>query len=74
MNELGLKDVPSTLSYDNNSANDLAHNPQVGNYSKDIDVQYHFTKELVEHSELTILCINSNDNPADIYTKADAFF
>ena len=77
LNELGLKHIPSALSYDNNSINDLAHNPRVGDYSKHIDVQYHFTRELVECSELMILRIDSNDNSADICTKAlkpDAFF
>ena len=70
LNDLGLKDIPSALSYDNNSANDLAHNPRVGDRSKHIDVQYHFTREPVERGELTILRIDSADNPADICTKA----
>ncbi len=77
MNELGLKDIPSALSCDNNGAKDLAHNPRVGDRSKHIDVAYHFTRELVEKGELTILRIDSDDNPADICTKAlkpDAFF
>ena len=77
LNELALKDIPSALSCDNNGANDLAYNPRVGDSSKHINVQYHFTKELVEHGELTILHIDSDDNPADICTKAlkpDAFF
>ena len=77
LNKLGLKDIPSALSCNNNGANDLAHNPRVGDCSKHIDVQYHFTRELVECGTLTILRIDSNDNPADICTKAlkpDAFF
>ena len=77
MNELGLKDIPSALSCDNNGAKDLAHNPRVGDCSKHIDIAYHFTRELVEKGELTILRIDSDDNPADICTKAlkpDAFF
>ena len=77
LNELGLKDIPSALSCDNNGANDPAHNSRVGDRSKHIDVQYHFTRELVERSELTILHIDSEDNSADICTKAlklDAFF
>ena len=72
-----MKDITSALSYDNNGTNDLAHNPRVGDYSKHIDVQYHFTRELVECGELTILRIDAEDNPADICTKAlksDAFF
>ena len=77
LNDLGLKDIPSALSCYNNGANDQAQNPQVGNRSKHIDVQYHFTRELVERGELTILRIDSDDNPANICTKAlklDAFF
>ena len=77
LNELGLKDILSTLSCDNNGVNNLAYNPRVGDPSKHIDVQYHFIRELVECGELTILCIDFNDNPADICTKAlklDAFF
>ena len=38
LNELGLKDIPSALSCDNNGANDLAHNPRVGDLSKHIDI------------------------------------
>jgi hypothetical protein len=75
--ELGLKDIPSALSCDNNGAIDLAHNPRVGDRSKHIDVQYHFTRELVEKGDLTVLHIDSEYNPADICTKAlkpDAFF
>ena len=77
LNELSLKDIPSALSYDTNSVNDLAHNPRVGDCSKHINIQYHYIRELVEHSELIILRIDSNNNLADIYTKAlklDAFF
>ena len=70
LNELGLKDIPSALSYNNNGVNDLAHNSWVGAYSKHIDVQYYFTREIVERGKLTILCIDSHDNPADICTKA----
>ena len=66
LNKLGLKDIPSTLSYDNNGVNDLAYNPQVRDRSKHLDIQYHFTRELVKHGKLTILYINSNNNPADI--------
>ena len=78
MNELGLKDIPSALFCDNNSTlNNLAYNPRVGDHSKHIDVQYYFTRELVECGELIILRIDSNNNPVNIYTKAlklDTFF
>ena len=77
LNKLGLKDIPSALSCDNNGANDLAHNPRVGDRSKHIDIQYHFTRELVERGELRILRIDSDDNSTNICTKElkpDAFF
>ena len=58
-----------SLSTDNTSAGDLAHNPRIGDKSKHIQVVFHFTPKLVENRTIVVLRTTSKENLADSYTK-----
>ena len=66
--ELGINSS-TVISCDNTGAIDLLHNPRIGDRSKHIDVQYYFTRELMENGTLTVLNITSYENLADICIK-----
>src|SRR5258706_13247677 len=61
--------ITHSLSTDNTGADDLAHNPQIGDKSKHIQVAFHFTHELVENGTIVVLRTTSKENLADICTK-----
>lgn len=41
--------------------------------TKHIDIRYHFIHEAVENREISVIRVPTNDNPADIFTKALAY-
>lgn len=55
---------------DNKSAIDLAKNPVFHGRSKHIDICYHFIRECVECGEIIIRHVASEEQRADILTKA----
>ena len=55
---------------DNNSANDLAHNPVHHERTKHIDIRYHRIREFIFDGTIEIFYVNTLDNPADIFTKS----
>ena len=57
------------LFEDNQRATAIAENPISGGRTKDIDVRYHFIRELVEHEVLNIQYTESSNQHADIPTK-----
>lgn len=61
---------PVVLYIDNKSAIDLAKNPVFHGRSKHIDIRYHFIRECVERGEVVIKHICSEEQRADILTKA----
>lgn len=61
---------PVILYIDNKSAIDLAKNPVFHGRSKHIDIRYHFIRECVERGEIVIKHISSENQRADIMTKA----
>lgn len=63
---------PVVLCIDNRSAIDLAKNPPFHGRSKHIDIRYHFIRECVEQGEVVLKHVSSNDQRADIMTKAFA--
>lgn len=63
---------PITLYIDNKSAIDLAKNPVFHGRSKHIDIRYHFIRECVERGEIVIQHISTNEQRADVLTKAMA--
>ena len=69
LQEFGYCDITHSLSTGNTGADDLAHNPRIGDKSKHIQVAFHFTHELVENGTIVVLCTTSKENLADIYTK-----
>jgi hypothetical protein len=62
-------DITHSISTDNTGADDLAHNPRIGDKSKHIQVAFHFTRELVEDGTIVVLRTTSKENLADICTK-----
>ena len=69
LQEFGYCDITYSLYTDNTGADDLAHNPRIGDKSKHIQVPFHFTCKLVENRTIVVLCIISKENLADICTK-----
>lgn len=65
-----IKTGPVLLFVDNKSAIDLAKNPVFHGRSKHIDIQYHFIRECVERGEVMIKHVNTNEQRADVLTKA----
>lgn len=66
----GISSGPVTLYIDNRSAVDLAKNPVFHGRSKHIDVRYHFIREYVEQGLIVIKHVRTNEQRADILTKA----
>ncbi|WCJ34767.1 Retrovirus-related Pol polyprotein from transposon TNT 1-94 [Euphorbia peplus] len=65
-----MKAGPVILYIDNRSAIDLAKNPVFHGRSKHIDVRYHFIRECVEQGLIVIKHVSTNEQKADILTKA----
>ena len=59
-----------TLFVDNLSAVKLIKNPEFHQRSKHIDVKYHFIRDLYAVGEIDIQYVKSDDQIADIFTKA----
>ena len=69
LQEFGYCDITHSLSTDNTGADDLVHNPWIGDKSKHIQVAFHFTHELVENRTIVVLYTTLKENLADIYIK-----
>lgn len=61
---------PVVIYIDNKSAIDLAKNSVFHGRSKHIDVRYHFIRECIERGEVVIKHVSSDNQKADILTKA----
>lgn len=59
-----------TLKIDNESAIALSKNPVFHDRSKHIDVRYHFIRECVEENRVKLQSIRTEEQLADILTKA----
>ncbi|EKD00935.1 hypothetical protein A1Q2_04808 [Trichosporon asahii var. asahii CBS 8904] len=69
--ELGFEQVGSTLLYgDNRAALVLAENPVAHTRSKQIDIRFHYLRELVERGVIQLEYIQSFAQAADGLTKA----
>jgi hypothetical protein len=70
MMELGFE-APrqSRLNNDNRGTIALSCDPQFHGCSKHIDIHHHFIRDHIEHGNISILHIRSEDNSADIFTK-----
>ena len=61
---------PTTILCDNNAAINLSEDLSLHQRVKHINIKYHFLRERINMGEITLKYINTNDNLADIFTKA----
>ena len=67
---LGIQAPKVKLLVDNKAAIALSKNPVHHDRSKHIDTRYHFIRDCVERGEVDIDHVSTNDQLADILTKA----
>ena len=71
MANIGFEQPSSTLILcDNNAAINLSKDLSLHQCVKHIDIKYHFLWECVNMGEITMKYVNTNNNIADIFTKA----
>jgi hypothetical protein len=61
--------LPITVFCDNVGEIFLAYNAKTGGRTKHIDVKYHYVQEFVYKGEIQILCVRSENNHSDVFTK-----
>lgn len=61
---------PITIFADNRSALALSKNAVITTKSKHIDIKYHLIRDFVEKGLIELQYVSSEDNAADIFTKA----
>ena len=61
---------PTTINCDNNSAINLSEDSSLHSCIKHINIRYHFIQEWVQSNKKNVSYINTNDNIADVFTKA----
>lgn len=61
---------PTTICCDNNASINLSGDPALHDCIKHINIKHHFLHERVQSNEISLSYINTNDNIADIFTKA----
>ncbi len=62
------KDATS-LYCDNNGAVCLALDPQFHSRTEHFDIHYHYIRQCIEKGEISINCVSTSDNIADMFTK-----
>lgn len=67
------QDRTTDIFVDNKSAIALEKNPIFHDRSKHIDTKYHFIKECIGKKDIQLKHVTSNDQVADIFTKALKF-
>jgi len=60
----------TTICCNNNAAINLSEDPALHDIVNHIDIKHHFLHEHVQSNEISLSYINTNDNVADIFTKA----
>ncbi|BFG20722.1 hypothetical protein CerSpe_069960 [Prunus speciosa] len=71
LKDLGVKPLKATNLYcDNKSAIEIAHNPVQHDRTKHVEVDRHFIKEKLERGIIKFPFVNSENQLADILTKA----
>jgi hypothetical protein len=68
--ELRGEERSTTILIDNQSAIQLCKNPVFHDRSKHIETRYHFIRECVQDGRINVEHINTNEQLADIMTKA----
>lgn len=69
LGDYGLSSNTLTMFYDNSSAIDISKNPVQHSRTKHIDIKYHF-RDLVEKDLICIKYVSTENQLADIFTKA----
>jgi hypothetical protein len=57
------------LLCDSESAIKIAHNPVQHNKMKHIEIRHHFIRDHVNHGEIDLSYVGTNEQPVDIFTK-----
>jgi hypothetical protein len=70
LSDYGIEQGTITLFCDNISAINISKNPVQHSRTKHIDIRYHFIRELVEEQTLVLEHIVTDQQKADILTKA----
>ena len=70
LGDLGKPVTTVNMKCDNQATISLLKHPIESKRSKHIDVIYHFARERVARGEITFSYCNTDDNVADIMTKA----
>jgi hypothetical protein len=71
LGELGQPtDSPTKVYSDNAGSISLAHNPEHHARTKHIDVKYHLTREHLQLGTISLQRVPTNENTADVFTKA----
>jgi len=63
-------DIPIALKSDSTSAINIASNPVLHQRAKHIDTHYHYTRHELLRNHFTLEYIATDQNSADIFTKA----
>jgi hypothetical protein len=61
---------PTTIFCDNNAALSLIKDPVERQQARHIRIQYHIVRHAVAHNDIRFAYVKSNENWADIFTKA----
>jgi hypothetical protein len=71
LNDIGFTQTKPTVIYeDNTGCIALSKNPTSYKRTKHIDIKYHYIREQVQSKQLVLQYISSNNQLADILTKA----
>ena len=68
--ELGFNETRTPLCGDNQGSLFISSNPVQERRTKHIDIKYHYIREKVENGDVEVFFVPSDDNPADLMTKA----
>ena len=70
LEDFGEKQEAVTIHCDNKSAITMAKNPVFHGRTKHIAIKHHFIREAIEDEEVQLSICKTNDQVADIFTKA----
>jgi len=61
---------PTTICCNNNATINLSEDPALHDCIKHINIKHHFLCEHIQSNEMSLSYINTNNNIANIFTKA----